>query len=402
MRIGISGGTFDPVHKGHIESALATKEQLNLDKVIFVPGGEPPHKLDRRITKAEDRLAMLSAAISSYENLEISQYEINKKGYSFSIDTVRYMKEKYGPETELFYIIGADVAGELTHWKDYEELFRLTGFAALLRPGYTEENFTQNIQTTCKMGADIHVVKSPMIDISSKEIRQAVKAGDYGKISHTIPEQVLEYIKEKELYVKDYPFDEEFAKDNMQIRLKPERYQHCLRVSEEAVRIGKIVGADTEKCRIAGLLHDCGKGVTEHQLYWLDPSLIDMAKPENGGNPAIIHGPAGAIIAHKKYGIIDVEILEAIRCHVTGAPGMGLVAQAVFLADYTEPGRQGESFDRIRQALPNDGDKIKSLAKAIVIACQESINFITDRGQTPGGATRETMESFQTYEEEKK
>ncbi len=402
MRIGISGGTFDPVHKGHIESALAAAKTLELDKIIFVPGGEPPHKLDRRITPAEDRLKMLEEAIKPYPFMEISTYEILKKGYSFSIDTVRHFKEKYGPDTKLFYIIGADVAGELTHWKDYRELFTLTSFAALLRPGYAKEDFTVNIENTCKMGADIHVVKSPMIDISSNEIRSAVREGNFGKISDTVPVEVLEYIKANQLYIKEYPFDEEFARENMKIRLTPKRYEHCLRVSEEAKRIGAIIGADPEKCRIAGLLHDCGKGVTEHQLYWLDPSLIEKSKPENGGNPAIIHGPAGAVIAHKKYGIIDHEILEAIRCHVTGSPEMGPVAQAVFLADYTEPGRVGESFDRIRRALPKEGDEKTSLAVAIVTACEETLKYLREGGQTPGGDTEATMRSFMKHREEKK
>ncbi len=395
MRIGISGGTFDPVHKGHIESALAAAEQLQLDKIIFVPGGEPPHKLDRRITKGEDRVAMLEAATAPYPNMEISLYEINKKEYSFSIDTVKHLKEFYGPDSRLFYIIGADVAGELDHWKDYRELFTLTEFAALLRPGYTKAEFDTNIQRIRQQGAVIHTVESPMVDISSQEIRQGVKSGDTEKIRGKIPEKVLEYIKTHQLYVTDYPFDEAFALENMKIRLKPERFQHCLRVSEEAVRIGKMVGADTEKCRIAGLLHDCGKHISEHQLYWLAPELIEMSKPENGGSPAIIHGPAGSVIANKKYGIIDQEILEAVRCHVTGAPDMGIIAQIVFLADYTEPDREGESFDRIRAALPD-------LNKAIVIACDESIKHVMAKGQVLSPDTIKTRNSFLKYKEETK
>lgn len=402
MKIGISGGTFDPVHKGHIESALAAAQQLNLNKVIFVPGGEPPHKLDRRITPAEDRLAMLKAAIAAYPNLEISQFEINRKEYSFSIDTVRHFKEEYGSETELFYIIGADVAGELEHWKDYKELFQLTSFAALLRPGYTTDYFNKNIQRTVSMGARIFTVDSPMIDISSNEIRTAVKSNTLQSIKDKVPAPVLEYIEKNQLYIREYPFDEGFARENMRIRLKPERYEHCLRVSEEAVRIGKMVGADTEKCRIAGLLHDCGKNVSEHQLYWLDPSLIEIGKAKNGGNSAIIHGPAGAVIANKKYGIIDSEILEAIRCHVTGAPDMGLVAQVIFLADYTEPGRQGQSFDRIRQALHGEGDVGKKLIDAVVTACDESIKYVLAKGDILCPATVETRNSFLIRKEENK
>lgn len=402
MRIGISGGTFDPIHKGHIESALAAAEQLNLDKVIFVPGGEPPHKLDRRITAAEDRLAMLDAAVASYDKLEVSLFEINKKEYSFSIDTVRYFKEKYGSGTELFYIIGADVAGELEHWKAYSELFNLCNFAALLRPGHRPEDFQKNIQRSTNLGARIFTVNSPMIDISSNEIRDAVKSGNIQTIADKVPAPVIEYIITHKLYTREFPFDEEYARENMEKRLKPQRYQHCLRVSEEAVRIGKMVGADPEKCRIAGLFHDCGKDVSVHQLYWLDPGLIEMGKAENGGNPAIVHGPAGAVIATKKYGIIDSEILEAIRCHVTGAPDMGVVAQAVFVADYTEPGRRGESFDRIRQALEGRGDAGKKLVNAVVTACDESIAYVLTKGEILSPATVETRNSFLIRKEENK
>ena len=401
MRIGISGGTFDPVHRGHIESALAAKEALQLDKVVFVPGGEPPHKLDRRITPAEDRLSMLRAAVVPYEGLEISEYEISKQEYSYSIDTVRHFTEQYGSEAELFYITGADVVAELTFWKDYEELFRLCSFAVLMRPGYDREAFLNQVAYYRKLGARIYIVDGPLVDISSEAVREAVKNGRIEEVAAYLPQEVQQYIEKRKLYTTPMAFDEDYALRNMKIRLKPERYKHTLRVAEEAMRIGRQFGIDPEKCRIAGLLHDCGKDVTAHQLHWLAPELIALGKPENGGNPAIVHGPAGAVIANKKYGIIDVEILEAIRCHVTGAPDMGPVAQVVFIADYTEPGRVGASFHRIRQALRQAEHRPEGLYRPVVAACDESIKFVIAKGQVLNAAVLETRNSFLMKEEAK-
>ncbi len=394
MRIGISGGTFDPVHRGHIESALAAKNALQLDKVVFVPAGEPPHKLDRRITPDKDRLAMLRTAIAPYEGFEISEYELLKQEYSYSIDTVKHFAREYGSKTELFYITGADVLGELKHWKDCEELFRLCSFAVLMRPGYDRTQFLKDIERHRQAGAEIYPVDGPMVDISSKHIRQAVQNGHIKAVAEYLPQGVQQYIEESRLYTEPMAFDEEYALRNMKIRLKPERYKHTLRVAEEAMRIGEQFGIDPEKCRIAGLLHDCGKDVTEHQLHWLAPELIELGRPENGGNPAIVHGPAGAVIANKKYGIIDVEILEAIRCHVTGAPDMGPVAQAVFIADYTEPGRVGASFNRIRQALRQAEHRPSGLYRTVVVACDESIKYVIAKGQVLNATVLETRNYF--------
>lgn len=400
MRIGISGGTFDPVHKGHIESALAAKEKLKLDQVVFVPGGEPPHKLDRRITAGEDRLAMLHMALAPFEGLTVSEYELSKAGYSYSIDTVKHLAQAYGEEAELFYIIGADIVGELEHWKDCRELFELCRFAVFMRPGYDSAKFLRDVEYSRQLGAEIFPVEGPAVDISSERIRRAVRQGQTEAIAAFLPEGVRAYIGEKQLYVREPAFDEAFAVRNMKIRLAPERFRHSLQVAQEAMRIGTQFGIDPEKCRLAGLLHDCGKGVTEHQLHWLEPSLIELGKPEKGGNPAIVHGPAGAIIARRKYGIIDSEILEAIRCHVTGSPDMGPVAQAVFIADYTEPGRVGASFQKVRRILKEAEPRLRGLYGPVVSACDESIKYVLAKGEVLNPLVLETRNRFLMMKEE--
>ena len=176
-------------------------------------------------------------------------------------------------------------------------------------------------------------------------------------------------------------FDEAAALAEMKERLKPGRYRHCLRVSEEAVRLSALNGADPEKCRIAGLFHDCAKGMTEEEVAALDPALAEMGKPENGGSHACIHGPAGAVIAGRRYGIMDEEILEAIRCHVTGMPGMGKVAEAVFLADYTEPGREGRTFYELRAMVTGPDKGEEDFYRAIVAGCDCTIEHVLATGR---------------------
>ena len=398
MKIGIIGGTFDPIHTGHIQNAVKVAKEYDLDFVYFVPGGEAPHKLDRRITPGEDRVKMAELSIQGIEKLKVSTYETDKKEYSFSIDTVKHFKEEF-PEAELFFIIGSDVVGELKYWKDIDELFTICSFIALKRPGCDEKKFADDVKENNERGGRVLAADDARVDISSDRIRKAIKEKGYDAeeaVNYLAP-AALEYIRQNELYIKDFPFDEEYALSNMKARLKPERFQHCLRVSDEAVRIAREFGfseEDIEKCRIAGLFHDCGKEVSMEQLYWLDPKLQEEALPENGGSMKVIHGPAGALIARKKYGIIDPVILEAIRCHVTGSPDMGPVAQVVFLADYTEPGRDDEALQNVREYLKTCPRTVEGLADAIVNACDSSIAYVRSKNDFLCPASLATREAF--------
>ena len=211
IKIGISGGTFDPIHIGHIRSAQAAKAALHLSAVVFVPGGDPPHKLDRRILPAADRVEMVRRAIAPEEHFYLSEYETDKEGLSYSVETLRYfhagglpeeVKRLCGPEDffTFYYIIGADILPELSYWKDAEEVFRLCRFAALMRPGYDREAFEQNLRENRRKGATIEFVEMPGVDVSSQEIRRRRLCGL--SIAELVPRDVLAYILEKDLYSK--------------------------------------------------------------------------------------------------------------------------------------------------------------------------------------------------------
>lgn len=188
-RIGILGGTFNPVHKGHLHVARHALEALNLNKVIFVPAYIPPHKKIRGTATATDRLKMLRLAIGSKKNFELSAYEIKKKGRSYSIKTARFMRKKYGKSAKLFFLIGADSLKELKKWKDIKSLFRILRFVVFPRAGFNAGK---------RAFPNILKVSAPKKEISSTGIRRFTKKGK--PIKRFVPGGVYKYIKEKKLY----------------------------------------------------------------------------------------------------------------------------------------------------------------------------------------------------------
>lgn len=379
-RVGINGGTFDPVHIGHIKSAENVFITLELDEVLFIPSGNPPHKVSSVVTDEEHRLEMVKLAIEGNGNFKVSDIEIKRKGYSYTIDTLRELKkqyeEKYG-EVKFYYIIGTDVLAEIQSWKESKEVIRICEFAVLKRPGFPYEEAKDR---ALKWGAVIHEIHSEKVDISSTEIRNKVKSGE--SIEEYVPQKVYQYIMEKGLYKEDKITDFEGIKEDLKKRLSEEKYMHSLGVMDECIRLGKLYGADIEKCRIAGLLHDCAKEMSIEQYKWMGikvaPSKQDMVQ---GFNRNILHAKAGRVVAGQRYGIMDEEVLNAIEYHVTGRPGMELLEQIVFLADYTEVNRKGEIFDKIRKAT------LKGLIYGLIEALDATIIHVLSKGFILGTET---------------
>lgn len=197
-RIGISGGTFDPVHYGHLIAAEDIRQKFNLDKVLFIPSGMPPHKDASRIAGAVHRFNMLYSAVKDNPYFEVSRMEIEREGTTYTIDTLTQLKKLYDG-AELFFIIGTDVVQDLPTWKEYEKVLGMCEFIAVLRPGYREEDFSSRIaylKNACM--ARINTVEIPLIDISSTGIRERLKNGK--SVKYLVPEAVEAYIREHGLY----------------------------------------------------------------------------------------------------------------------------------------------------------------------------------------------------------
>ncbi|WP_138203994.1 nicotinate-nucleotide adenylyltransferase [Haloimpatiens lingqiaonensis] len=195
----IFGGTFDPIHIGHLYIAYQALYKLNLDKIIFVPSGNPPHKTERIITDSKLRYHMIFEAIKGEKNFELSSYEIEKRGLSYSYETIEYFKNSE-KDTEWYFITGVDCLMEIETWKNVDDILSNCKFIVFNRPGYNIcdilkwKEFIQN-----KYKKNIEFLDIPLLDISSTEIKNMIKNGQ--EVYYLLPKGVDEYIKHKELYI---------------------------------------------------------------------------------------------------------------------------------------------------------------------------------------------------------
>jgi len=187
MKIGILGGTFNPIHLGHLILAEEIRQKIGLSKVIFVPANLPPHKDNGEIIPAHHRLNMLRLAIKGNANFSVSDTEIKRGNRSYTIDTIKEFKKVYH-EYELCFIIGSDLIKYLNEWKDLKEIIALVRFIAVTRPGYPLENLPDYMTT----------VEIRAVDISAFEIRQCIKQNV--SFRYLVPEAVRNYIHKKRLY----------------------------------------------------------------------------------------------------------------------------------------------------------------------------------------------------------
>lgn len=200
--IGLYGGSFDPIHHGHLIIARAVAERLNLATVCFLPSGRPPHKLGRAIAPIEHRMALVQAAIAGESLFSCSDFDARRDGPSYTIDTVRHFRSLHGSAAELFWIIGADSLADLITWRQVRELVDECRIVAAARPGWEQIDWNAyaGVLTDAQI-AELRagVIHTPQIDVSSTEIRHRIKSGL--SIRFLVPEVVREYISDHGLYV---------------------------------------------------------------------------------------------------------------------------------------------------------------------------------------------------------
>jgi nicotinate-nucleotide adenylyltransferase len=202
-KIGIMGGTFNPIHYGHLVTAEEALIQFHLERVIFIPTGEPPHKTTGKIASPEDRYLMTVMATASNREFYVSRIEIDKKGKSYTIDTLRELKKIYGKDSELFFITGADAILEILTWKDTEEIITLCKFIAATRPGYNiskmedlkKRLFNEKVEMAEQC---LFIMEIPALAISSTDIRNRIKSNR--PIKYLLPESVSSYLLKNDLY----------------------------------------------------------------------------------------------------------------------------------------------------------------------------------------------------------
>lgn len=187
MRIGILGGTFNPIHNGHIRLAEGARRRLKLDKVIFVPANIPPHKLTKGLLSASERYKMVRMAIKGYPGFTVSKYEITRHGKSYSVRTLGYFRKKFGQGAKIFFLAGSDSLPQLGTWKSLDRIIGLSDFVVISRPRFR----------ICK-SEGIRTISISTPDISSTDIRRRIKRGISAK--GMLPPDVRAYISKKGFY----------------------------------------------------------------------------------------------------------------------------------------------------------------------------------------------------------
>lgn len=353
-KIGIFGGTFNPIHLGHINIALSAKKQYSLDKVIFVTSGNPPHKRKQNILDGKIRHIMVKRAIEGIDGFCACDWEIKRKEYSYTLDSLLHFKEIY-PGDDLYFIIGGDSLRDFDKWHKPEEIIKLCTLLVYNRAGVTVKSpFAKEI-----LGDEFN--------ISSSQIREMIENGK--DVQNLLPKPVYEFIKRNHLYD---PIGDIEAK--LKTVLTPKRFAHSLGVRDSAIELAKIFGADVKKAEIAGLLHDNAKDLPDllERSYDLEAET-DAFERENIG---LIHAKLGAETAKCEFGINDREITEAIKWHTIGKEDMSLLEKIVFVADLIEPGRNFPGVDDIRKYAKYDIDKA-------VLECVKATVRLNEKNEKP-------------------
>lgn len=195
------GGTFDPIHFGHLVTAEEALVQFNLDKVIFMPTGQPARKTERDVTGAEHRYLMTVVATSANPDFDVSRMEIDRPGLTYTVDTMLALREIYGPHAELYFITGADAVFEIATWKDAERFEGLCTFIAATRPGYDLAAAAEE-HAVALAKLSIEFIEVPALAISSTDIRH--RAAERRPIRYLVPEPVSAYIAKYGLYAEGY------------------------------------------------------------------------------------------------------------------------------------------------------------------------------------------------------
>ena len=367
MKTGIYGGTFNPIHRGHIHLLGEFTKRLSLDRVLLIPTRVPPHKAAPDLASGEDRLQMCRLAVGGRPHLQISDLELRREGKSFTAETLEELRELF-PQDEFYLLMGEDMFLTVEHWYRPETIFSLAAVCATPRSlhGMGKLQMKQD-EYQIRYGARCFLEDIPYLPVSSTQVREWVRMGK--DITPLVPEAVADFIRERGIYRKGREtMDFSQLEGEVKTHLTERRFYHSQCVAEEAARLARRYGADVEKARLAGILHDIMKDTApEEQLKILTDSGIILTDAQRR-NRKLWHALSGAVYLREKLGIEDREIVEAVECHTSGKGNMTLLDKVLFVADYISADRDYPGVEEMRRLAD------QSLEEAMV----EGIRYTVD------------------------
>ena len=368
-KLGILGGTFDPIHEGHMALARAALRQGGVDQVVLLPMARPAHR--EADASGADRMAMCRLAVQEEEKLLVSQAGM-ASGIRFTQDTLSPLRKEF-PHAQFTLIIGADKLPSLPYWYEADKLFAQCDFLCFSRSGVATAEAFEKARAA---GARVTLLPEFHTPYSASMIRtQTAQYQDAPGLNR----QVLCYMAEHGLYQPDFI-------PKLKGMMNPHRFQHTLGVRKEAVRLASLHGLPVQRAALAGLLHDCAKGMNlkDMQTIAREHQLAD--NEEVMASTALLHAPVGAYLAQMEFGIRDADVLNAIRSHTVGRVGMSKLEMCIFIADATEEGR--EEYDGLKE-LRRLADL--SLHVAVYRSLQLTQEYILKSGRTFNPTSLDTM-----------
>ncbi|MDR1238797.1 MAG: nicotinate (nicotinamide) nucleotide adenylyltransferase [Treponema sp.] len=402
MRYAILGGSFNPVHLGHLFLADAVLAETDYDRIILIPAFQSPFKPgELEAVSPRDRADMLAASIAGDPRLTIDDCEIRREGVSYTIDTVRDIIRRYLPEGKPGLILGDDLAADFLQWRQAGELAELADIVIARRRFSGELSYPY----PCRQ------IKNDVMEISSSAVRERI-AGGKGWRS-LVPPAVRVIIEDRKLYGPGTEPPEtapaEGVSAELIIRLEnaareslnPGRFLHSRNTALLAWDLCRRFGLDPQAGYLAGIAHDLGKPLGEK-------ALINLAKRDGGDisrlerkKPSLLHGRAAAVLLEERFGIHNKDILEAVAWHTEGSAVMGPLGKVLYIADKIEVSRSGID-PVVREAgfagsgPLSGGEAGEALDRLFGAVLDDTVSFLREKKLDISGETLRLLEQMKT------
>ncbi|MDR1353181.1 MAG: nicotinate (nicotinamide) nucleotide adenylyltransferase [Treponema sp.] len=406
MKLAILGGSFNPVHLGHLylaESAL----KMGYDRLVLVPAYSSPFKPGVRDVAPQDRLDMLAASAPADPCFAVDDCEIRREGVSYTIDTIADIIGRYCPEGKPGLILGDDLAEGFTGWRDYGKIIALADIIIARRFSSKPVSFPYPYRQ----------LDNAILDISSRDIRSRIQGG--GSWRYLIPEGARFIIEDRGLYGYRPEGAESAgpaggARKNPALRAKgaaraeiariedavrslvsPSRFLHSRAVAALAWELCARFGQDPDRGYLAGIAHDIAKSMGENELKRFAKKDGKPLSALERKKPSLLHARAGATLLRECFGITDREVLAAVRDHTAGSSSMGPLEKIVYIADKIEPTRRNDQMNRGGADQGGGGGFGGSLDSLFASVVKDTVAYLRSRKLDLSEDTRGLLETME-------
>lgn len=385
-RIGIYGGTFDPPHIGHVYAARQALRELELDRLLLIPTGNPHYKtLSESSGTAHQRMQMLQLAFREFPQIQVSDLELGREDVSYTFETVLQIKAQH-PDAQLVLLMGSDMFLKFDRWVHADIIAENATLGVFLRGGKEEISAVEKQKALlAEKKIRGRLLHNDVIDISSTQLRRMIA---FRCADPFLPDGIGEYIWKNHLYrvdsdLRNLPMDELEAV--VVSLLNPNRVAHVLGCRESAVELAKHWGADVTDAARAGLLHDITKALDGPLQLTLCHEYGTILDEFSHRYPKTLHALTGSLVAERIFGENDA-VCQAIRHHTTGKADMNLLEKIIYIADYIEPNRTLPYVRQLRHLAFTDLDA------AVKLGLEKTLEHLATQGDEISPATKEALE----------